>query len=190
MIHKHRRMSNYSFKIFKFVLAIRDLINPPQKLLSGIEMIRAGAHILDFGCGPGSYTIAAARMIQPSGIVYAVDSNPSAINEVVRRARKEGLVNVHTVLTDSNTGLSDYSVDVILLIYVFHEFKNPHLIVSELDRILKPTGVLVVKENKLNNDKVISVISHDSRNLKPIKLAKQGKLKNKKTILFFSKGYN
>jgi ubiquinone/menaquinone biosynthesis C-methylase UbiE len=183
-------MSNYIFKIFKFVLAIRDLINPPQKLLCGIEMIRTDAHVLDFGCGPGSYTIAAARMVQPTGKVYAVDSNPLAINEVVKRARKKGLINVHTLLTDSNTGLSDDSVDVILLIYVFHEFKNPHLIVRELDRILKPTGVLVVKENKLNNDKVVSVISHASRNLKPRKMAKQGKLKNKRTMLFFSKGHN
>jgi ubiquinone/menaquinone biosynthesis C-methylase UbiE len=190
MIHKHKHISNYSFKIFKFVLAIRDLINPPQKLLCGIEMIRAGAHVLDFGCGPGSYTIAAARMVQPFGKVYAVDSNPLAINEVVRRTRKKGLINVDTLLTESNTGLPYNSVDVILLIYVFHEFKNPHLIVSELDRILKPTGVLVVKENKLNNDKVISVISNVSRNLKPIKMPKEAKVKNKKTVLFFSKGYN
>jgi ubiquinone/menaquinone biosynthesis C-methylase UbiE len=190
MTHKHKYLSNLSFKIFRLVLEIRDLIRPPRKLLSAIDEIRAGAHVLDYGCGPGSYTIAAAQLVGSSGKVYAADCNPLAINEVIRTANKKGVTNIHTLLTDSITGLSDDSVDVVLLIYVLHEFKNPHLIVSELDRILKPRGVLVVKENKLENDKVISVISQASRNLNPRMRVKQGKLKNKKTILFFSKGYN
>jgi ubiquinone/menaquinone biosynthesis C-methylase UbiE len=129
-------------------------------------------------------------MIGPSGKVCAADSNPLAINQVISTANKKGITNIHTLLTDSIMGLSDGSVDVILLIYVFHEFKNPHLIVSELDRILKRTGVLVVKDNKLQSDKIISVLSHALRNLKRIKSDKPGKLKNKKTLLFFSKEYN
>jgi ubiquinone/menaquinone biosynthesis C-methylase UbiE len=186
-MHKHKHLSNLSFNIIRLVLAIRDLISPPQKLLNGVDDIRLGAHVLDYGCGPGNYTIAAAQLVGPSGKVYAVDSNPLAINEVIRKANKKGITNINTLLADSVTGLPDASVDVVLLIYVLHEFKSPDLIIGELDRVLKPTGILVVMDNKLNNDEVISVLVHASTNLKLSNTGKKGEIKKNKTVLFFSK---
>lgn len=98
---------------------------PPRKLLGGIAEIREGAHVLDYGCGSGSYTIPVAQLVGSSGIVYAADSNSLAINEVKKRAKKKGITNINTILTDSVTSLTDASVDVILLIYVLHEFNGP-----------------------------------------------------------------
>lgn len=185
--HKHKYMGNLSFKLFRLALEIRDLIVPPRKLLDGIDEIREGAHLLDYGCGPGSYTIQAAQLVGSSGIVYAADSNSVAINEVKRRANKKGLTNIKTVLTDSVTGLADASVDVVLLIYVLHEFKSPDLIINELNRVLKPKGILVVKDNKLSNSKVIRMISHASKRLNLRKTEEQGENGMSKSILSFSK---
>jgi ubiquinone/menaquinone biosynthesis C-methylase UbiE len=52
------------------------------------------------------------------------------------------LRNVHTILTDYKTKLPNASTDVILLLRVLHDFKNPDSIIKELDRVLKPTGIL------------------------------------------------
>ena len=187
MTHKHNYLNNLRFKIFRFVLEIRDLIMPPRKLLGEINEISAGAHVLDYGCGPGSYTIPAAQLVGASGRVYAADSNSLAINEVAKRASKKGITNIDTLLTDSIIRLTDASVDVIVLIFVLHEFKNPDLIINELDRVLKPKGILVVKDNKLANNKVIYMISQASGKLKLRNTGKQGEIEKSKTILFFSK---
>lgn len=185
--HKHKYMGNLSFKIFRLALEIRDLIMPPCKLLGRIDEIREGAHLLDYGCGPGSYTIPAAQLVGSSGIVYAADSNSLAINEVKRRAKKKGITNIKTVMTDSMTGLADASVDVVLLIHVLHEFNNPDLIIDELNRVLKPKGILVVMDNKLLNSIVIYMISHASKSLNLRKTGKQGEIEKSKSILCFSK---
>ena len=74
------------------------------------------------------------------------------------------LRNVHTILTDYKTKLPNASTDVILLLRVLHDFKNPDSIIKELDRVLKPTGILSVIDHKF--DKVVSTIAHATQNLK------------------------
>lgn len=185
--HKHRYLNKLSFNIFRLVLDIRDLITPPRKLLDQIDEIKEGAHVLDYGCGPGSYTIPVAELVGSSGIVYAVERNSLAINEVIKRAKKKGITNIKTALTDGITGLTDDSVDVILLVHALHEFMNPDLIINEVDRVLKSKGILVIMDNKLTNSKVISMISHASKRLKLRKTEKRGEVERSKTILFFSK---
>lgn len=177
-------MSKYSFKIMKLVLGIRDLFTSPHKILSDIDMIRPGTHVLDYGCGPGNYTIAAAEMVGPSGKVYAADIHPLAIREVRKKADMKGISNIDTILTDSKIGLPNGSVDVVLLFYVLHDFRNPDLIIKEIDRVLKPTGILAVVDHKFDNDKVVAVIDPSLRNLKLRKIRED---RNKKTMLIFFK---
>ena len=50
-------MSKFSFKAMILILRVRDLFRPPQKVLSKVDMIKPGTHVLDYGCGPGNYTI-------------------------------------------------------------------------------------------------------------------------------------
>lgn len=116
-------MSNFSFKAMTLVLRIRDIFRPTHKVLSEVDIIKPGAHVLDYGCGPGNYTIAAAILVGPSGKVYAVDIHAHAISEVQNKADIKGLRNVQTILTDCNTKLPDSSVDIVLLFYVLHDFK-------------------------------------------------------------------
>ena len=159
-------MSNFSFKAMTFILDIRDLFRPTHRVLSEVDMIKPGAHVLDYGCGPGNYTIAAAKLVGPSGKVYAVDIHPLAISEVQNKADIKGLRNVQTILTDCNTKLPDSSVDAVLLFYVLHDFKNPDVIIKELNRVLKPMGVLLVIDHKLENEKVVSILGRAAENLK------------------------
>ena len=179
-------MSNFSFKAMTLILRVRDLFRPPQKVLSEVGMIKSGTHVLDYGCGPGNYTIAAAELVGPSGKVYAVDIHPMAIRKVQNKANKKGL-NVQTILTDYDTQLPDSSVDIVLLFYVLHDFKNPDAIIKELNRVLKPRGVLLVIDHKLENDKVVSILGRAADNLKLRRAGRETEGKKKEITLIFSK---
>src|ERR671915_37721 len=180
-------MSKFSFKAMILILRVRDLFRPPQKVLSEVDMIKPGTHVLDYGCGSGNYTIIAAELVGPYGKVYAVDIHPLAIREVQNKADIKCLRNIQTILTDCNTKLPDSSVDVVLLFYVLHDFKNPDLIIKEINRLLKSTGVLLVIDHKLENEKVVSILGRAAENLKLRRAGREIEGKKKETILIFSK---
>ena len=99
-------------------MKFRDAFLRPRKVLNKIEDIRNGVSILDYGCGPGSFTMAAAEMVGKDGTVIAADIHPLAIKQIQRPASKKGLTNIKTILTGGDTGLPDSSIDIILLYYV------------------------------------------------------------------------
>jgi ubiquinone/menaquinone biosynthesis C-methylase UbiE len=106
--------------------------------------VRGGQTVLDFGCGSGHFTIAAARMVGDNGKVYALDMHPLAIEAVEKKVAKEGLPNVGTILSDRDTGLPDESVDVVLLYRTFYLVRDKQGLLDELYRVLKPDCILSV----------------------------------------------
>jgi ubiquinone/menaquinone biosynthesis C-methylase UbiE len=112
--------------------------------------------MLDFGCGPGSYSIAAAKLVGESGKVYAVDIHPLAIKSVQKRASKNGLKNIETIFTDGQTGLENNSIDLVLMYDVFHGLQNPDGILEELHRILKDDAVLCFDDHHMKEDEIRS----------------------------------
>ena len=72
------KMSNFAFRMMVNVgMPIRNLFMPPAKMLAEAE-INPGSKVLDYGCGPGTFTIMIAEKIGQSGIVYALDIHPLA----------------------------------------------------------------------------------------------------------------
>ena len=62
-------MNTIAFKMMAHVgLPIRNIFMPPDKMLAEV-MLKRGSHVLDFGCGPGTFTTMIAEKIGPSGIV-------------------------------------------------------------------------------------------------------------------------
>jgi ubiquinone/menaquinone biosynthesis C-methylase UbiE len=168
-----------------FFFKFRDFYCPPIKILKQIN-IQPGSYILDYGCGSGSYSIPAAQLVGPTGKVYAADIHPLAIREVQKRVRMMELRNVDIILTDQDTKLPNASIDIILLFRVLHDFKNPDIIIKELDRVLKPTGILSVIDHKFDKGKVISTITRDTQNLK-FRETMAGNNKVKNAMHVFSK---
>jgi ubiquinone/menaquinone biosynthesis C-methylase UbiE len=76
--------------------------------------------------------------------VFAADIHTIAIREVMKKANFRGYNNIQTILTDCKTDLSNSSIDIVLLFYVLHDFKDPDLIVDELATVLKSAGRLIV----------------------------------------------
>ncbi len=138
--------------------------------------IRKGYRILDYGCGPGSHSLESARLTGEGGRVYALDIHPLALECVRRRALKGRLENIETIRSDCSTGLPDGNIDVVLLYDVYHGLSDPGRIQKELNRVLKPGGILSFNDHHLSHEEIVSSITQGGL----FKLIKKGK----RTIAF------
>jgi len=151
-------MSDASFKLMSLAFKFRDSLQDPADILKQAG-VKPGHHVLDYGCGPGAYTIAAAKMVTDSGKVYAVDIHPMATKQVESTASRKKLSNIETILTDRATGLPDESMDVVLLYDILHDLDSPQDILAELHRILKPDGTLSISDHHLKDRDITSQIT-------------------------------
>lgn len=151
-------MKNSSFKVMAFFFRLRDIFRSPLRKLEEAE-IKQGWIILDFGCGPGSYSIAAGDLVGETGRVYAVDIHPLAIKMVQERVSKKKLNNIETILTDCETNLENNSIDLVLMFDVFHGLQNPDRILAELYRILKDNAFLCFDDHHMKEAEILSRIT-------------------------------
>jgi len=133
-----------------------------------LNLVQEGQTFLDYGCGTGSFTIPAARIVGTKGKVYALDYFPRQLEIVEEQSKKEGLTNVETILSDRNTGLPDECIDVIWMCDVLHEVKERRAVLEELYRVLRREGVLAIhdgmKERVLNyTSDLFSLTSRDGK---------------------------
>jgi ubiquinone/menaquinone biosynthesis C-methylase UbiE len=136
------------------------------------ELVKAGQVVLDYGCGVGCFAIPAARIVQNTGTVYALDCFPRQLEIVSKRARKAGLVNIVTMLSDQEINLDNESVDVVWMCDVFHEITPKRAVLRELHRVIKPGGVLAIYDDWI--DKVAAytdgLFQEEGRDVKMILL--------------------
>lgn len=145
---KPRVQSRFDFGFMALEFRIRDWLHPPIKILREVG-IAPGMTVLDFGCGPGGFSVAAARLAGPEGRVFAIDINPAALESVKRSAAREGLENIRTIPGDGLGEIPDGSVDFVLLYDVFHDFSDAGPILADLHRLLKADGMLSVSDHHL-----------------------------------------
>jgi ubiquinone/menaquinone biosynthesis C-methylase UbiE len=158
------------FRLMAFGFWFRDLFNPPENKLREAG-INPGERVLDFGCGPGSYSLAAARMVGESGEVYALDIHPLAIKSVTRKALRKGLRNIISVFPDNDSPFQDKCLDVILLYDVFHEVKAKDKVMTALYRMLCDNGVLSFSDHHLGEKEIVDAVTQGGY----FKLVKKGK---------------
>jgi len=117
----------------------------PYRLLTQAGL-RRGQRVLEVGCGPGFFTIPAAKIAGETGRVIALDINPAAVEYVSRKIAGSGLANVETRLADATeTRLVDESVDLAFLFGVMHSFKDVNKLLREMNRVLTPNGILSIQ---------------------------------------------
>jgi ubiquinone/menaquinone biosynthesis C-methylase UbiE len=165
-----KQMSKGHFKMMTFTFKIRDLFSPRRKVLEEVG-IQSGFNVLDYGCGPGSYVIPAAKLVGQSGKIYALDIHPLAIEKVKSLASKKSWTNVKTIQSDCKTDLDDNSIDVVLLYDTFHDVDDPEGVLQELHRVLKSDGLLSFSDHHLKEDEIVSEVMKGSL----FKLSKKGK---------------
>lgn len=117
-----------------------------------------GEKVLDFGCGSGTYTLPAARLVGGRGVVYAQDVARSALEKLKRDAAAKGLDNVSTILSEggSDIPLDDEVLDLVMLIDVLQEVQDRRGLLEEAFRVLKPDGALVVYPMHIDPGEVVA----------------------------------
>jgi ubiquinone/menaquinone biosynthesis C-methylase UbiE len=150
--------SNFDFKMMALLFKFRDLFLPRKTVLKEVGM-QSGFHVLDYGCGPGSYIVPVRELVGKSGKIYALDITPLAIQMVQKIVSKKQLTNVETIHSECKTGLSDSSVDVVLLYDTFHALRDPNGVLEELHRVLKPDGILSFSDHHMKENEIISKVT-------------------------------
>jgi len=122
---------------------IRRLIQPPNELVEKLSITENDV-VMDFGCGPGYYTIDLAKKAKS---VVAVDISPEMLKKAQHKAQKAGAKNIQFLQSDGkHIQVEDGSVDLIFLVTVYHEVGDNEAVLKEFGRLLKPFGKLVIVE--------------------------------------------
>ena len=116
-------------------------------LAISILKIPKGAIVADIGAGSGYMTIRMAQRVGPTGRVYANDLQPQMLDILGRRLAEERISNVTLVQgTVDDPKLPPASLDLEILVDVYHEFSRPQAMLQRLREALKPDGRLVLLE--------------------------------------------
>lgn len=117
----------------------------PEQTLAKLGLTGSCGDVVDFGCGYGTFTIPAARMIRGTpGMVHALDIEADMVEATRRKAEEVGLSNIRVERRDfvaDSTGLADGSVDYVMLFNILH-CEQPVVLLRETWRILSPDGRL------------------------------------------------
>ena len=125
--------------------SIRKFLQNPEKILR--PYISKGMSILDFGCGPGFFSVSMARMLEGTGKVIAADLQDGMLEKVKQKiigTELEKRIELHKCESDK-IGITE-SVDFILVFYVAHEVPDHDKLFQEFKSILKPDGKIYIIE--------------------------------------------
>ncbi len=118
----------------------------PELLLSALEL-KPGMSVADVGAGTGYYSWRMAQRVGAGGRVYAVDIQPEMIKLLEEQMLRRGAANVKAVLgTPTDPGLPPGSIDLAIMVDVYHELEYPHEMLAAIVRALKPGGRLAFVE--------------------------------------------
>ena len=131
----------------------REMEENTSQLLKNLA-VQPGTAIADIGAGSGYHSTLLSKMVG-NGKVYAVDVEPEMIAYLKNRIKLEGYKNIIPVLsTEQKVSLPANSIDIMLLVDVYHEFSFPYEMTLSMLEALKPSGKLVLVEFRAEDPNV------------------------------------
>ena len=132
----------------------RELEEDPDLAMRLIRVQR-GSTVADLGAGSGYFTVRLARAVGTAGKVYAVDIQQGMLDLLQRAVTRQRLTNVIPVLAvENDPRLPAESLDLALMVDVYHELSSPQVTLAHLKRALKPGGRLVLLEYRAEDPDV------------------------------------
>ncbi|MEZ5366466.1 MAG: class I SAM-dependent methyltransferase [Bryobacterales bacterium] len=138
----------------------RDQEENPQALLAALQL-QPGQTVADIGCGNGFYTLQMAERVGPTGKVYAVDIQPEMLALLGERAKAAGVTNIIPIpSTPDDPKLPPDTVDLILMVDVYHELGYPEQMLAGMRAALKDRGVVALAEYRLEDPRIPIKLLH------------------------------
>jgi len=124
----------------------RDDEEAPDVALNVLKIAK-GSSVADIGAGSGYITEKLAARVGPTGRVFANDVQPQMLQILAQRLARKKITNVTLVQGDiDDPKLTEGSVDLELMVDVYHEFSRPQAMLRRLRDALKPGGRMVLLE--------------------------------------------
>jgi len=124
----------------------RDLEENPDRAIDVLKLEK-GSTVADVGAGSGYMTVKLAKKVGPQGKVYANDIQQGMLDLLSKRVTKSKLTNVSTVLgTQDDPKLPADTLDLVIMVDVYHELSQPQVMLRHIRDSLKPGGRLVLLE--------------------------------------------
>lgn len=123
-----------------------------DEILSELNL-KGNESFIDAGCGDGYIAVKAIEKYLPEGMVYAVDVYNESIKELNSYKNEnnlKNLINIEADITKTIPGVEDESIDVAIMVNVFHGFtsENRDDVIDEFNRILKNGGKIAIMDFK------------------------------------------
>ena len=120
--------------------------------------LKPGMAVADIGAGTGYYARRMAPLVGArgwGGVVYATDVQQEMMKMLEDGAKKTGLTNIKPVLGGlQSVNLPDASIDLAIMVDVYHELEYPFEVIASLMRALKPGGRIAYVEYRLEDPRV------------------------------------
>jgi ubiquinone/menaquinone biosynthesis C-methylase UbiE len=132
----------------------RDREERTDLLVTALQL-KPGMVVADIGAGTGYLARRMAPAVAPEGKVLAVDVQPEMVAMLQSMVRQSGLTQIQPSLgAEDDVKLTAASVDLAIMVDVYHELAYPYEVLASIVRALKPGGQLVFVEYRAEDPNV------------------------------------
>jgi ubiquinone/menaquinone biosynthesis C-methylase UbiE len=126
----------------------------PQVLIDALKL-KPGMVVADIGAGSGYLTFPMAKRVAPNGKVIAEEIQNEMLDIIRRKMTRSGVKNIDLLLgTTEDPKLPPESVDLALMVDVYHEFDKPYEMISNMIKGMKKGGQIVFVEYRKEDPRV------------------------------------
>lgn len=124
----------------------REKEERPDLVMAALKL-KPGDIVADLGCGTGYYSWRMAQAVGPNGVIHGVEIQQEMLDLLAKKMAERRITNVKGVLgTTTDPKLPPASVDLVLMVDVYHEFDHPFEMMQAIVKTLKPGGRIVFVE--------------------------------------------
>ena len=125
----------------------QDRLRDPDAVVAVLDL-RPGMVVADLGPGAGHFTLRLARAVEPTGVVYALDTGRRTLDELQSAASDEAITNLVTVRVARDHLEIPQPVDLLFVSATYHHLPNPTRYFAEARAHVRPDARVAILESR------------------------------------------